>query len=161
MKAIKHWSVTSTLQQLHQQLHQQNFPLKRIWGVLLCPLSVRAERAFCLQEDKLITVSSVVTPAQFAQGQNVGCRSTVIAAVTFKSIILTLTLHEGEDGVLLLRWRQSLRGQQIWSPQAVWFSEKNVTRLHEHLLNQIFLHETRAMSSYYFCYRSAVDCFHS
>lgn len=55
-----------------------------------------------LQEDKLITVSSVVTPAQFARGQNVGRGSTVIAAVTLKSIILTLALYKGEDGVLLL-----------------------------------------------------------
>lgn len=100
----------STLQ-LH---HQQNrvLPLDRKWGVLFCPLQLRAETASCLQEDKLVTVSSVVTPAQYARGKNVGCGSTVITAVTLKSVILTLALYEGKDGVLLLRWWQSLRGQQ-------------------------------------------------
>lgn len=56
-----------------------------------------------LQEDELVTVSSVVAPAQPARGQDVGCGSSVIAAVTLESVILTPTLHEGEDGVLLLR----------------------------------------------------------
>lgn len=57
-----------------------------------------------LQKDKLIAVPPVV--ADFAWGQN------VIAAVTFKSVILTAALHKCEDGVLLLWWWQSLRGQQ-------------------------------------------------
>lgn len=39
-------------------------------------------------------------------------RSTVIAAVTLKSIILTVALHKGEDRILLLRRWQSLEGQQ-------------------------------------------------
>lgn len=64
---------------------------------------MRDDRASCLQEDKLVTVSSIVTPELIARGQDVGSRATFIAAVTFKSIILTLALNEGKDGVLLLR----------------------------------------------------------
>lgn len=86
-------------------------PSPSLWKEMRCPILPPKGESWesifrcALQEDKLITVSSVVTPAQFARGQNVGCRSTVIAAVTLKSIILTLALYEGKDGVFLLRWR--------------------------------------------------------
>lgn len=78
----------------------------------LPPTGESKESSQALEEDKLITVSPVVNPAQFARRQDVGCRSTVITTVTFKSIVLTLALYEGKDGVLLLGGRQGLRGKQ-------------------------------------------------
>lgn len=89
-----------------------------LWEEMRCPLLPTTGECWesillcVLQEDKLITVPSVVTPAQSAGGQDVGCGSTVIAAVTLKSIILTLALYEGKDGVLLRRWWQGLGGRQ-------------------------------------------------
>lgn len=62
---------------------------------------MRADISCSLQEDKLVTVSSVVAPPQFAQWQNVGAGSGV-AALTFKSVILAATLDEGEQRVPLL-----------------------------------------------------------
>lgn len=56
---------------------------------------------FGSQENKIVAVSPVVAPAQFPRRQDVGCRSTVVAAVTLKSIVLTPPLNEGKDGVLL------------------------------------------------------------
>lgn len=56
-----------------------------------------------LQKHKLITIFSVFTPAPLGQRQGVSCRSTVIAAVTLQSKVLTPALYEGEDGILLLR----------------------------------------------------------
>lgn len=67
---------------------------------------------FGSQENKIIAVSSVVAPAQFARRQDVGRGSTVVAAVTLKSIVLTPPLNKSKDGVLLFgRW-QSLWGTE-------------------------------------------------
>ena len=108
-----------------------------------------ASSSKALEEDKLITVSSVVTPAQFARGQDEGCRSAVNAAVTLKSVVLTLALYEGEDGVLLLGWRQSLSGQQSSVKidnshknilQVEWVKDKtNIPKLNAYLLLSIHL----------------------
>lgn len=73
---------------------------------------MRADISCGLQEDKLVTVSSVVAPPQFARWQNVGGGSSV-AALTFKSVILAATLYEGEQRVPLLWWQQGLRGHKV------------------------------------------------
>lgn len=81
----------------------QKSPFKKECSVSFCHLSVRADVSRGLQEDKLVTVSSVVVPPRFAQWQNVAGGSAV-TALTFKSVILTATLDEGEQRVPLL-WR--------------------------------------------------------
>lgn len=87
----------------------ESFPLKGNEVSSLPPTGENWD-SIQLQEDELIAASSVVSLAQFARRQNVGCRSTVITAVTLESIVLTVALYKGKDGVLLLRWRQSLGG---------------------------------------------------
>lgn len=77
--------------------------------VYVCPESISSRRS---QEHKLIAVSSVAIPAQFSWRQDVSCRTTVVAAVTLKSIVLTPPFYECKDGVLLL-WRWQSLGK--WS----------------------------------------------
>lgn len=79
----------------------QKSHLKRKVASISAPLLVRADISCGLQEDKLVTVSSVVAPPQFARWQNVGGGSSV-AALTLKSVILAATLYEGEQRVPLL-----------------------------------------------------------
>lgn len=76
-------------------------PFKKDASVFFRQLVVRADTSCGLQEDKLVAVSSVVVPPQLAGRQNVG-GGTTVTALTFKSVILTVTLYEGEERVPLL-----------------------------------------------------------
>lgn len=61
------------------------------------------------QEDKVIGAGSgVAAPAQPRRGQDVGRAPRGADAEALQPVVLTLALHEGEDGVLLLGGGQGL-----------------------------------------------------
>ena len=61
------------------------------------------------QEDKVVGAGSgAAVPAQPRRGQDVGRAPSGAHALALQPVVLTLALHEGEDGVLFLGGEQSL-----------------------------------------------------